>query len=605
MMTMPIEMTRNIYPGVIPSGAVLQAKRGISRGTPPQSAIKLQCPKLAAVLFFLLSLCVLPGLARTASAQAQTQNQTQNKDTQASAEADPVLRAMRAELDRSKSKLKLEDVAAPYYIEYRVFDADEYSAEAAFGALRADVRLRFRFLRVVVRIGDYKQDSYFQQGEGSVNFIPIDDDLLALRNQLWLATDTAYKQAAQALTAKQAQLKQLTIDQPVDDFAHATPVQSVGPLVKLEFDPQPWTRMLLDASALYKTDPQIETFDASLRFQAVNRYFINSEGTVVRSGQTLYSMTISCGTQAADAMRLDRSNGFNVATMKELPSAKDFVGRAAKLAGTMKDLRDAPVVDEEYRGPVLFSADAAGSVFADLVGENVLGRKPELGKNERTTGAFAASYKSRVLPDFLSVVDDPTISSYHGESLLGHYEFDDEGVPAQRVALIDKGNLVNYVIGRAPIRDFPASNGHGRARVPSFPPGPSLSNLIVSSTQPVSQQELKKKLVDLCQQRGLPYCYYVETFGPKLTPRLLYRVWTKDGHQELVRGASFGDLDTRSLRSALIAAGDDVYIETRPLNIPHSIAAPSVLFDELEVKRSNVNKETLPEYSAPALTPSK
>src|SRR5579863_3687432 len=100
MMTMPIEMTRNIYPGVIPSGAVLQAKRGISRGTPPQSAIKLQCPKLAAVLFFLLSLCVLPGLARTASAQAQTQNQTQNKDTQASAEADPVLRAMRAELDQ-------------------------------------------------------------------------------------------------------------------------------------------------------------------------------------------------------------------------------------------------------------------------------------------------------------------------------------------------------------------------------------------------------------------------------------------------------------------------------------------------------------------------
>ena len=566
---------------------------------------------LAAIVFLLVGLCVPPAFARSPlfpdprplTPVPQTPV-SQTKDWQALAAADPVLEAMRAELDRSKSHLKLEDVAAPYYIEYRVIDFDDYSADAAFGALRGDVRTRFRFLRVVVRVGDYKQDSYFGQGEGSVNFLPVDGDVLALRNQLWLATDSAYKQAAQSLTAKQSQLKQLTIDQPVDDFAHGTPVQSLSPLVKLEFDPHPWATMLVDASALYKTDPQIETFESSLKFEAINRYFVNSEGTVVRSGQGLYEMSISCSTQAGDAMRLDRSNAFNVTNMKELPSATEFVGRAAKLAGTLKELRDAPVVDEEYRGPVLFSADASASVFADLVGENILGRKPELGKNERTTGAFASSYKSRVLPDFLSVVDDPTISSYRGESLLGHYDIDDEGVPALRVDVIEKGNLVNYVIGRAPIRDFPASNGHGRARVPSFPPGPSLGNLIVSSTQPVSEPELKKKLIDLCQQRDLPYCYYVETFGPKLTPRLLYKVWTKDGHQELVRGASFGDLDTRALRSDLIAAGDDVYVDHRPLNIPHSIAAPSILFDELEVKRANVNKETLPEYPAPALTAS-
>jgi TldD protein len=554
--------------------------------------------KLASVAIVLVSLCVLSALAQTPAAPAAA---TQ-KDWQALAAADPVLEAMRAELERSKAQLKLEDVAAPYYVEYRVIDADDYSAEASFGALRVNMRTRFRFLRVVVRIGDYKQDSYFGQGEGSLNFMPLDDDLLALRHQLWLATDTAYKTAAQALTAKQAQLKQLTVDQPVDDFAQAAPAQSIGPLVKLQFDPQPWTKMLLDASALYKTDPEIESFESSLKFQTINRYFVNSEGTVVRSGQGFYEMSISCSSQAADAMRLDRSNSFEGTSMKELPSAQEFVGRAAKLAGSLKELRDAPVVDEEYRGPVLFSADASATVFADLVGENVLGRKPELGKNERTTGAFASSYKSRVLPDFLSVVDDPTISTYRGQSLLGHYDIDDEGVPGQRVDVIEKGNLVNYVIGREPIRDFPASNGHGRARVPSYPPGPSLSNLIVSSTQPVSQAELKKKLIELCQQRDLPYCYYVETFGPKLTPRLLFKVWTKDGHQELVRGASFGDLDTRALRSDLVAAGDDVFIDNRPLNIPHSIAAPSILFDELEVKRTNVNKEKLPDYPAPAVS---
>jgi hypothetical protein len=525
----------------------------------------------------------------------------EQKDWPALAKSDVLLSAMRAELDRSKSQLKMDEVAAPYYIEYRVFDLDQYSAEASFGALRSDVRAHIRFLRVVVRIGDYQQDSYFRQGEGVVDFMPLDNDVAAIRHALWLSTDRAYKAAAESLTAKQAQLKQLTVDQPVDDFAHADPVQSIGPLVTLAFDPQPWKKMLQDASDLYKSDPAIESFEANLNFRAVNRYFVNSEGTVVRGGETLYEMNVGGATQAADAMSLARNNGFVVATMKELPSAAEFVGRATKMASSLKELRDAPVADEEYRGPVLFSADASTSVFADFIGENILGRKPELGKNARTTGAFAASYKSRVLPDFLAVVADPTMSSYHGQSLLGHYEIDDEGVPAQRVSLVEKGNLVNYLMGRSPIRDFPTSSGHGRAQAPTGVPGPHNSNLIVSSLQPTPKEELKKKLLDLCQQRDLPYCYYVETFGPRLAPRLLYKVWTKDGHEELVRGGAFGDLDTRSLRSNLIAAGDDVYVENRSQDIPHSILAPSILFDELEVKRTNVNKDKLPEYPPPAV----
>lgn len=514
---------------------------------------------------------------------------------------DVVLSAMRAELDRSKSQLKMEQVAAPYYIEYRIFDIDQYSANAAFGALLLDVRARYRFVRVAVRIGDYKLDSYYGQGQGTVDFMPLDNDMVALRHQLWLATDRAYKTAAESLTAKQSQLKQLTIDQPVDDFSHADPVQSIGPLASLAFDPQPYRKMLQDASAVYKSDAAIETSDSRLGFQAVNRYLVNSEGTVVRSGQSLYEMTVALSTQAADGMSLARDSEFEVASIKELPSAADFVARATKLAGSLKELRDAPVAEEEYRGPVLFSADAGTAIFSELVGDNVLGHKPELGKNSRTTGAFAATYKTRVLPEFLSVVDDPTIASYSGQSLLGHYAIDDDGVPAQRVSLIEKGTLVNYVIGREPIRDFPVSNGHGRARIPTNPSGPSLGSLIVTSAVPLSKAELKKKFLDLCQERDLPYCYRVETFGPKLSPRLLYKVWTKDGHEELVRGASFGDLDTRALRSDLVAAGDDSYVDNHLLNVPHSIVAPSILFDELEVKRTNANKEKLPEYPAPAL----
>jgi predicted Zn-dependent protease len=300
-------------------------------------------------------------------------------------------------------------------------------------------------------------------------------------------------------------------------------------------------------------------------------------------------------------MRLDRSHSDVVPDIKELPSREAFLARTSQLLATLEELRKAPVVDEEYRGPVLFSADAASSVFSDLVGENVLGLKPELGQPARTTGAFATSYKTRILPDFLSVVDDPTIPSINSRGLMGKYDVDDEGVRAMSVPVIDDGKLVNYLMGREPIRDFPTSNGHGRAKVPQNFPGPSLGNLIVRSSAPLSPAELKKKLIELCRQRELPYGYYVDTMGPQRMPRLLYKLWTKDGHEELVRGAMFGDLDARALRNDLVAAGDDVHIENLTQNVPHSIVNPSILFDELTVKRANVNNGNLPEYAAPAL----
>ncbi|HXX23053.1 MAG TPA: metallopeptidase TldD-related protein [Terriglobia bacterium] len=514
---------------------------------------------------------------------------------------DPVLRAMQKELERSKSQLKLEQMATPYYIEYRVVDVDGYIAEAAFGALRTNLRAHLRFVRVVVSVGDYKQDSYFGQGEGVTDFMPLDDDEFALRHHLWLATDKAYKAATEALTAKQAQLKQLNVEHPVDDFARAAPVQFMGPVFKLQLDPAPWLKTLQDATALYKTDPQLESIDSSLQFQTANRFFVNSEGTVIRSGQASYQVSFNASTQAADGMQLQRSAAYVVPNLNELPSSGEFLVRAKKLVGTLRELRAAPVADEEYRGPVLFSADAASTVFADLVGENILGLKPGLGQPARTRGAFASSYKSRVLPEFLSVVDDPTLTSLSGKPLLGSYEVDDEGVQAMRVSVIEKGKLVNYLLGREPILDFPASNGHGRARAATNPPGPSLGNMVVSSSEAVTQEELKKKLLELCQQRDLPYGYYVETMGGVRTPPLLYKVWVKDGHEELVRGAVFGDLDARALRNDLVAAGSDMNIENRVLNVPHSIVTPSVLFDELEVKRQDIQKSKLPEYPAPAV----
>jgi predicted Zn-dependent protease len=281
-----------------------------------------------------------------------------------------------------------------------------------------------------------------------------------------------------------------------------------------------------------------------------------------------------------------------------MPKAAEFMERARKMVASLKELREAPLADEDYHGPVLLSADSAATVFASLVGANVLGTKPDLGQNARVRGQFASSYKTRVLPEFLTVSDDPSLTTDGGKTLLGHYDVDDEGVKAVRVPVIEKGVLVNYLLGREPIRDFAVSNGHSRSGGLSWPV-PGLGNLVVRSEMPVPAAELKQKLIAMCKERGLDFGYYAETLGGYRAPRLLYRVWVKDGHEELVRGGLFGDLDQRTMRSNIIAAGDDRYVENHVQPYLYSVTAPSILFDDLEVKRQTTNKEKLPVYPSP------
>ena len=520
----------------------------------------------------------------------------------AGAASDPLLQAMREELARSKAELKLDNVPPPYYIEYRLSDVTEYEAEAAFGALRQDQNFHARSVRVVVRVGDYKQDSYYGPGVGAASFAPLDDNALSLRWQLWAATDEAYKSASQALALKRAALSQFSADQPFDDFAKAAPLQLIGPVATLDFDAKTWKDALEKSTALFRNDPKIEALAASVRFRAVNQYYVNTEGTVTREGYATYLLSASGTTQAADGMRLDRSPYFAAGNPKDLPSPEKFQSEIAKLVDTLKALRDAPVVEEDYRGPVLFGPDAASDLFFGMVGQNLLGTRPKPGESARTTGDYSSNYKGRVLPTFLSVIDDPTMKSFGGKGLIGSYEVDDEGIRATPVPVIDNGMLVSYLLGREPIRDFPESNGHGRA-APGQSPQPNIGNLIVQSKQALSPDELKKKLIDLCKQDNQKFGYYVETLAGN-APRLLYRIYA-DGHEELVRGAMFDELDTRTLRNDLIAAGNDPLVSNREGAVPQTVVSPSMLFDELEVKRTDRQNTKLPEYPAPDLSSSR
>ena len=554
-------------------------------------------PKLSSALC-LVSLTFSAGLLRAAP------NDTKATDAMAAARTaangDPLLEALLTELERSKAQLKMNQVAPPYYIEYRVTDLDDLLLEAAFGAIRQNQRTHLRVLRVVVRVGDYKQDSYFGRGMGETTILPLDNDPIALRHQIWLATDDAYKAAGESLTQKQALLQQFTADDhPVDDFAKAPLVRSLEPAAALKITDGPWVKTLEDVTNLYRDYPEVQSLSASARFTATNEYFVNSEGTVSRSGNTVYTVLLNARTQAPDGMRLDRSPAWTVGTLGELPTREKLLADTKETLETLYALRKAPIVEEEYRGPVLFAPDAADDVIAALIGQNVLGRKPQLGAPNRTTGAFATSYKSRVLPTFLNLVDDPTMKEFRGKSLVGSYDVDSEGVKAQPVDIVEKGILTNYLMGRQPIRDFPQSNGHGRAG-PAAPPGPDLGVLLLSSSEGQSPDALKKKVIAMVSNQGQPYGYRVETLGG-LTPRLLYRVYAKDGHEELVRGAVFNELDLRAMRSDLSAVGNDPLVSNRSVGVPTTIIAPSLLFDEMEVKRADTSKDKLPDYPAPPI----
>jgi hypothetical protein len=296
-------------------------------------------------------------------------------------------------------------------------------------------------------------------------------------------------------------------------------------------------------------------------------------------------------------MRLDRSYGTSGVALSDLDDAKAFQKRVVSLIASLGELRKAPLVEEEYHGPVLMSADASADTLHTLLAAGVTATRPKMGTEARTNGPFASSYHARILPDFLTVVDDPAMKSYDGKDLVGAYAVDDEAVPAQTVKLVADGHLENYLIGRTPVRDFPESNGHARAGVTGAP-RPVIGVLKVTAQQGLSDEELNAKLVQLAKERGLKNVYYVETLGAQATPRLLYRI-DLDGKRTLVRGAVLDDLDQRALRSGVEAAGKNLWVANYATEVPETVLAPALLFSDVTIKRANETNDKLPYYPPP------
>ena len=539
------------------------------------------------------SLLLIPALCTFAMAQAPQAN-------------DPILTAMQQELAREKADLVIPGMQRPYFIAYRLEDLHTYDAIASYGALTRETETHQRVVRVEVRIGNYTSDSSSARGDGSLELAPMDSDPAALKYALWSATDDAYKNALRAYAAKQAALKTFQTPPTANDFTPATPVTLIEPLVELTLDRDDWKRRLITASGLFETSPEVRSFadevqysSASISVLVVNRYTVDTDGTALRHGYAGYSDSISVGGQAPDGMDLGRSNGSVATTAAGLESAAALNKRTLEDLISFNELRHAPLVDpEDYHGPVLFSGDATADVFNRLFVPNVEADRPDTGTAARTRGAYQSSYKTPILPSFLSVVDDPTLRTFEGHGLLGAYKVDDEGVPVAPVDVVVRGKLMNYLIGREPVKDFPESNGHGRSALGQGAHSRA-GVILIKSSDPLSAEALRGKLLALAKEQGRDV-YSVETLGGELAPRLLYRV-SPDGKRTLVRGAIFDELDQRAIRSGILAAGGKPYLAQQVMPVPVTTIAPELLFADITVKRANEEQQKLPYYPPPAL----
>jgi TldD protein len=521
---------------------------------------------------------------------------------------DPTLAAMQAELTREQAGLQLPGMEKPYFIEYRLDDIVSYEALANFGALTREENTRQRIVRVTVRIGSYAADNSSARGEGSVGLAPTDENPQALQYALWIATDEAYKNALRQLSAKQAALKHFEGQSPVHDFAEARPVTNVEPLRNIEIDRGEWKRRIVEASGAYRTDAAVNRFagdvqysTANLRAVALNRFLVNSEGTRLLTGYTGYAANVSVGGQADDGMRLGRDNGSVAARADELESAAAFHQRVIDDLKSFNELRAAPLVSaEDYHGPVLFSGDASADVLNRLFVPNVEGDRPDLGTAARTQGAYTSSLHARVLPALLSATDNPLTAMFAGKHLVGAYKVDDEGVPADPTDVVIAGKLQNFLIGREPIRDFTTSNGHGRAAAGQ--PARSRSGVMLfkpasgADGKTLSDAEMRDHLLALAREQKRDV-YAVETLAD-LAPRMLF-LTHPDGSRQLVRGAVFDELDNRSLRSSITAAGGTPYVNNTLAPIPQTTIVPQLLFDDIGVKRANEEQQKLPYYPPP------
>jgi TldD protein len=479
---------------------------------------------------------------------------------------DAVLEAMRAELLRA-GELSLADQPPPYFVQYLARATSSFSITAKFGALisRSDDSVFQPEIRV--RAGDYAFDSEGQAGTEAGAW-PVSQNYDLLRRYLWLSTDAAYRSAIEAFSRKKGAPRAGA----ADGFSRAARVNRIARLPQLRVDSELWCERARSISALFAKYPAVKDSAVEVESRAGGFTLLNSEGTEVREPEAVSRLRISAVALAPDGMVVGDEATFLALDMFHLPAELETARAVETVAANTIALASAPR-GEGYSGPVLFEGMAGAQVFAEALGPALAGEESQM------------RIGVRALPAFFDVVDDPTQIEWRGRYLFGSYGVDHEGVVPTPLRVIEKGVLKAYLTTRRPVPGGGPSNG--RSRLPGG--GAAMSNLFVRASETASVEQLRKKLLALCAERGKPYGVIVRktAFGRQSAPPLVYRIFA-DGREELVRGVSLRSLGA-PLLSHIVGAGDDaVFFEflsgSEPAAANAVVVAPSILVDGVELR---------------------
>ena len=563
-------------------------------------------------------------------------------------DTDPVLRAMQDELKRS-SALHIVNLDPAYFLEYRVEDTQSFEATATLGGVISTGEARTRIPMVQVRVGDYSFDNtnhIYSEASSGARYDPgqlaRDDDYSAFRQVFWLATDRTYKAAEDAIARKRSSLKNVNLPDQLPDFSKAAPVEAVLPVHRGAVDERQWKDRVVKLSAVFSRYPAVLSSGVDVQISQSINYLVNSEGTVERTPENLATVRIQARGLAPDGTSVRDGQVIDALDAAALPSEMDLLRQTAEVAERVTALAKAPA-GEAYDGPMLFEAPAAAQLFAQVLGDNLKVTRKPVTDAGRTPPYLPSEFENRmgarVLPEWMTVVDDPSQTEWHGQGLVGHYLYDMEGIPAQSLTLVEQGLLKSFLLTRTPVfKASDASNGHARLAGSFGARAPGFGNMFIRSSETKPAADMKKILIEMCQQRNKPYGILIRKLDfpstasidefrrviagmgrsggsgrPVALPLLVYKVYP-DGREELVRSVRFGGLSARSLRD-IVAVSDESYVfnftdSNAPLALmgagnyttSSAVVAPAVLFDELELQPIQEEVSKPPIVPPPPLT---
>lgn len=559
-----------------------------------------------------LAIAALCALALAAPAPATAQ------------QASAVLEAMKAELARALSALRATPVP-PYFIAYDITEVREYTLSSAFGAITDRSEDRRRALDVQLRVGSYTFDNThavhgdfpdFSRFFGGSAELPLDDDPMAIRAALWYETEQRYRSAVEQLsTARTNAQVRVAPEDSSPDFSREAPERFLEAPVSLTIDRAAWEQKLRRYTAPFAKQRDIYGGSAYFTASAETRWYVNSEGTEIQTSQSGYRLIIVAASKADDGMELPRYESFFARTPEELPNDTAVLRAVDRMIADLQALRRAPV-SEPYTGPAILSGRASAVFFHEILGHRLEGHRQ---RDEDEGQTFTRRVTDAVLPSGFSVYFDPTIRRLGTTDLAGFYQFDDEGVRAQRVAVIESGILKTFLMSRMPIEGFANSNGHGRRQV-GFSPVARQSSLIVQVAAPRTRAQLKQQLLAEIRRQRKPYGLFFDDIEGGFTitrrgmpnafevlPVMVYRVYP-DGREELVRGVDL--IGTPLTVFSQISAGDN---QVEVFNgmcgaesgaVPVSAVSPAVLITQIEVQKKPKSSERSPILEPPPLTAS-